>query len=146
MDNQQFGKRLKAAREAAKLTQTEVAKECGITQPYLLQIEKGIRTPSTSLIGKLARAAKTSTAWLMGDAVHDETDIYHSDPRASIRKDNQVAPGLRALAEDEPMCHVLEVSRDEWVALRSIAMKTPPGKNGYLLLLHALRAAQLSQT
>ncbi len=94
------------------------------------------------MLNKLAQVTNSSVAWFSGEIIQEKTGIYWNDPRLSILKDAQVAPGLRELAEDESMCHVLEVSRDEWITLRSLSMQAPPGKNGYLLLLHALRAVQ----
>lgn len=138
--NSSIGKRLKSAREAAGLSQMECAKAAGISQPYLAQIEAGSKNPATEVLQRLAATVQVSMAWLL-DHVDKSRDAYVGDARLATLSDNLAAPGLRHLAEDEPTCHVLEISDDEWVALRSIVMRDPPSKNGYLLLLYAVRAA-----
>ncbi len=135
-----LGQRLRSSRDALGLSQAVVAKAAGISQPYIAQVELGDRVPSTEVLQALARAVKTSAAWLMGDEIQDEAEIFQKDPRVAIMTDEQIAPGLRALANDEPTCQVLDIQRDEWVSLRSVNLKTPPDKDGYLLLLHAFRA------
>jgi transcriptional regulator with XRE-family HTH domain len=50
-----FGKRVRAARKAAKLTLEEAAEKAHITLNHLSQIERGTRRPSFELIFDLAR-------------------------------------------------------------------------------------------
>jgi transcriptional regulator with XRE-family HTH domain len=49
-----FGKRVRAARKAAKLTQEEVAEKLNIHLNHLSQIERGVGRPSFDLIFDLA--------------------------------------------------------------------------------------------
>lgn len=137
-----LSRRLKSARETAKLSQVDLGAAAGVSQSFIAQVERGEKSPSTEVLRALAQALNTSITWLLGEGIRELKDHYANDPRLSILNDALVAPGLRGLAEDEPMCHVLEVSSDEWESLRSIAIKVPPGKDGYLLLLHTLRAVQ----
>lgn len=54
---------IKAVREAAGLTQTDVAKSAGISQAYLSQLESGKKDPFTKpeeLLKRLAAAIGTS--------------------------------------------------------------------------------------
>lgn len=136
--NSSIGKRLKSAREAAGLNQVECAKGAGISQPYLAQIEAGNKLPAMEVLQRLAASVDVSAAWLL-DQVSEQGEAY-TDGRLATLNDDLVAPGLRHLAEDEPMCHVLEISDAEWVALRSLVLSNPPDKDGYLLILYALRA------
>lgn len=138
--NSSIGKRLKSAREAAGLNQVECAKAAGISQPYLAQIEAGSKAPKTEVLQKLAATVQVSLAWLL-DHVSEQREGYVGDARLATLNDDLAAPGLRHLAEDEPMCHVLEISDEEWGALRSLVLSNPPDKNGYLLILYAVRAA-----
>jgi transcriptional regulator with XRE-family HTH domain len=43
---EEFGERLKTAREATGYTQTEAAKLLGVSQPYLSDCERGVRLMS----------------------------------------------------------------------------------------------------
>jgi transcriptional regulator with XRE-family HTH domain len=137
--NSSIGKRLKSAREAAGLNQVECAKAAGISQPYLAQIEAGSKQPKTEVLQRLAATVQVSVAWLL-DHVSEQNEAY-ADGRLATLNDELAAPGLRHLAEDEPMCHVLEISDEEWAALRSLVLSNPPDKNGYLLILYAVRAS-----
>ena len=138
--NSAIGRRVKSAREAAGINQAECAQKAGISQPYLANIELGVKNPSANVLRRLASATNVAFAWLL-DNVREETGAYDGDQRLAVQKDQLAAPGLRDLAEDEPMCHALDISGDEWVALRSLVMSNPPDKDGYLLLLYAVRTA-----
>ena len=51
-----FARRLRAARQAADLTQTALAKRAKLAPPYLSQLEAGIREPSIVTVVNLAKA------------------------------------------------------------------------------------------
>lgn len=133
-----IGNRVKSARNALGLTQAEFATLVGISQPYLGQIEAGDKVPSATVLQRMAKVANTSVAWLL-DSVGDPASGYAADQRLAVISDPLAAPGLRALAEDEPMCHVLEITNAEWGTLRSVKLSLQPDKEGYLLLLQAVR-------
>lgn len=58
--------RLKEARDKAKLSQAEVAKSCGISQPAYFDIEHGDRSPSLAVAKRLAKLFDVSLDWLVG--------------------------------------------------------------------------------
>lgn len=143
--NKTIGLRVKSAREAAGMNQTECAKKAGISQGYLAQIESGNRQGTAEVLRRLAAATEISVGWLLEEH-GEERGGYGEDPRLKVSNDLLAAPGLRALAEDESMCHALEIVGEEWETLRSIMMRVPPDKAGYLLLLHAVRAVRQNNT
>lgn len=51
-----FGKALRAAREAAGLTQRELAEKADVADKYLSRVEVGAATPSIFIASKFARA------------------------------------------------------------------------------------------
>lgn len=55
-----FGKKVKAARKQAGLTQEETARKAGLDRAYLSQIETGKRNPSFYLACRLALALNLS--------------------------------------------------------------------------------------
>lgn len=59
-------KRIKLLREAAGMTQTELAKKLGITRSSINAWEMGISVPSTQYIVELARMFKVSSDYLLG--------------------------------------------------------------------------------
>lgn len=58
--------RLKEARDKANLSQAEVAKQCGISQPAYFDIEHGDRSPSLAVAKRLAKLFDVSLDWLVG--------------------------------------------------------------------------------
>jgi transcriptional regulator with XRE-family HTH domain len=61
--------KLKAIREAKGLTQTELAKRANLTQPFISELENGIKkNPSYLVIQKLARALGVKPSDLLDDA------------------------------------------------------------------------------
>ena len=52
----QFGRRLRALREAADKSQGDLADRAGLSRTYLNQLEAGRRDPSLSTLTRLARA------------------------------------------------------------------------------------------
>jgi XRE family transcriptional regulator, regulator of sulfur utilization len=68
-----FGKRVKAARRAAKLTQEELAETAHLNPKYLGQIERGEKSPSFEMILELAKSLYISPA-LLFDFEREETD------------------------------------------------------------------------
>ena len=58
--------RVRLARNAAKLTQFELAKETGITTPKLSAIEGGHKDVNARTVALLARALHVSSDYLLG--------------------------------------------------------------------------------
>ncbi len=48
--------KLKQIRKGLELTQTDVAKRCGIAEPYYSEIETGKKTPSLKIAIRLAKS------------------------------------------------------------------------------------------
>jgi transcriptional regulator with XRE-family HTH domain len=61
-----FGKRVREARDKAKLTQRDAAKRAKITSVYLCQLEHGEGMPSMALAERLAKILGTTVAGLLG--------------------------------------------------------------------------------
>jgi transcriptional regulator with XRE-family HTH domain len=61
-----FGQKLKAAREAAELTQEELARRSGIYVYGIAKFERGVREPTWPTVLKLAKALGVSVAAFEG--------------------------------------------------------------------------------
>lgn len=61
-----IGKRLKAARENAKLTQVDAAKKLGVSNGTLSGYERNYRDPDTDILNNMANLYDVSVEWLMG--------------------------------------------------------------------------------
>ena len=135
-----FSPRLKSARANAGLSQTALAKAVGLSQSYLAQLEGGDREPSMETVKSLANALGLAPGWLMGEEVQSPGPGNGGDPQMAIQMDYQAPPGLRDLAGDKSLTKVLAIQPHEWVALRSLRVPSHPSKDGYVALLHLLRA------
>ena len=63
----EFGKRLRQLREAAELTQEELARKADMSTSAVAKIEQRDVDPSWSTVGKLARALGVTLNDLAGD-------------------------------------------------------------------------------
>ena len=64
--------RLKAARQACKLTQSQVAEILGIDRSAYTYYETGKTSPSLSNLLRLASVFKVEVAWLLGESRSEE--------------------------------------------------------------------------
>jgi transcriptional regulator with XRE-family HTH domain len=62
------GERIRFYRQARHKTQAVIAGLAGVTEDYLSQIERGLKTPSTALLHRLARALGVPTSALFGES------------------------------------------------------------------------------
>ena len=65
-DQKIFAMRLRQARTAAGLTQTQLANQIGMTQGGYTGYENSVREPSIATLKRLSRILKTPTDWLLG--------------------------------------------------------------------------------
>lgn len=57
---QSLGDHLREQRQAAQLSLRQLAEQTGISNPYLSQIERGLRRPSADVVQQLAKALRIS--------------------------------------------------------------------------------------
>ncbi|NSC22508.1 helix-turn-helix transcriptional regulator [Streptomyces albus subsp. chlorinus] len=70
-----LGEFLREQRRTAKLSLRQLAEAAGVSNPYLSQIERGLRKPSAEILQQLARALRISAETLYVQAgILDERD------------------------------------------------------------------------
>jgi transcriptional regulator with XRE-family HTH domain len=84
-----LGRIIRAQRELAKLPMRQFAAAVGISNPYLSQIERGLRAPSDAVLTAIAESLETSV-----DRLYDDAGFV--DPAAETEVDG---PGLQAMIE-----------------------------------------------
>jgi transcriptional regulator with XRE-family HTH domain len=57
---QDIGSFIRAQREAAQVSVRQLAERAGVSNPYLSQIERGLRKPSAEVLNQIARALRLS--------------------------------------------------------------------------------------
>src|SRR3954471_21136851 len=65
-----LGEAIRRQRELSKVSMRRFAQMAGISNPYLSQIERGLREPSERVLDAIARSLETST-----DALYEEAGI-----------------------------------------------------------------------
>ena len=87
-----IGAYIRAQRETAKVSLRQLARSAGVSNPYLSQIERGLRTPSAEILQQIARGLRISAEALYVRAgILEErpagavTDAVLADPHLSER-------------------------------------------------------------
>jgi transcriptional regulator with XRE-family HTH domain len=95
----QLGEIIRRQRELNRLTLRQFATMSGISNPYLSQIERGLRVPSESVIEAIARSLKTDADGLYEQAGLVVDDGPAEDARtrveAALEADAALAPRHR---------------------------------------------------
>jgi transcriptional regulator with XRE-family HTH domain len=84
-----LGDIIRRQRELAELPLRQLAAMVGISNPYLSQIERGVRAPSEQVLEAIARSLKTSA-----DALYEQA--------ALITEENPPTPAVIAAIEEDP--------------------------------------------
>ncbi len=69
-----LGEIIRRQRELNRLTLRQFAAMAGISNPYLSQIERGLRVPSEAVIDSIARSLKTDA-----DVLYEQADLVVDD-------------------------------------------------------------------
>ena len=73
-----LGAFIKAQRELARLSVRRLSELTGVSNPYLSQIERGMRKPSAEVLQQIARGLRMSAETLYQRAGLLDPDIVHS--------------------------------------------------------------------
>ena len=71
MNMERFPEKLRTARKAKELNQTELSQAVGVTQRSLTNYERGCAMPRPNIIRKLAEALDVTVEYLTNDATDD---------------------------------------------------------------------------
>jgi transcriptional regulator with XRE-family HTH domain len=94
-DQLRLGEIIRRQRELAELSMRQVATMAGISNPYLSQIERGLRAPSEGVLRAIAESLNVSADLLRGDeppdgsadvieAIQSDSDLTASQRRSLI--------------------------------------------------------------
>lgn len=131
-----LAQRLKAARLAKGLNQTEAANALGVGQRFVSKLENGERRPSVETLAKLAKLYGVSETHLLGHQANEHRAEYNGSAPSG---DHSTPQGLQDLAADTALVEALNITPAEWLALNSVALPTPTDKAGYVQLLTTIR-------
>jgi transcriptional regulator with XRE-family HTH domain len=86
-----LGEFIRAQRERANLSLRRLAESAGISNPYLSQIERGIRRPSAEILKNLARALEISSNTLYSRAGLIDEELPPASVFEAIDNDERLA-------------------------------------------------------
>src|SRR5215471_20781218 len=84
---QDIGSFIRAQREAAQVSVRQLAEKAGVSNPYLSQIERGLRKPSAEILAQIAKALRISAEVLYVQAGFLEEREGDSEVIDSILRD-----------------------------------------------------------
>lgn len=100
-----LGEFIRQQRERANLSLRRLAERAGISNPYLSQIERGIRRPSAEILGRLSRALEISANTLYSRAGLIDGPLQSPTIFEAIDADRLLSPSEKKVLLD--MYHAL---------------------------------------
>jgi transcriptional regulator with XRE-family HTH domain len=92
-----LGEYLREQRQAARLSLRQLSELAGVSNPYLSQIERGLKRPSAEILQQLAKGLEVSSESLYVRAgILDEEHAGAPTPPADVRKAIAADPVLTA--------------------------------------------------
>jgi len=89
-----LGRIIRAQRELAELPMRKLAAAAGISNPYLSQIERGLRAPSEAVLNAIAESLETSVDRLYDDAGFVEPGPDQAQSPGDLQADIEAAVEL----------------------------------------------------
>src|SRR5207237_363808 len=93
---------IREQRRTAEVSLRQLAKSAGVSNPYLSQIERGLRTPSAEILQQIARGLRISA-----EALYVRAGILEERPAGAVVDAILVSPDLR----ERPKQALLDVYR-----------------------------------
>ena len=118
-----IGDYIKQQREQAKISLRQLAEQAGVSNPYLSQIERGLRKPSVEILQQIAKGLRISAEALYVQAGILEDRPGDSGVRAALLTDPQLTErqkqvlieiyeSFRKESQKPPTAEVVAVVRD----------------------------------
>ena len=116
----QVGDFIRSQRSAAQVSLRELARAAGVSNPYLSQVERGLRKPSAEILGQIARGLKISAETLYEQAGILDRRSGTAGTVAAIRADEALSERHKAvlleLYETYAREHAAQQVREQAVA------------------------------
>jgi transcriptional regulator with XRE-family HTH domain len=96
-----LGEFIRRQRELAQLSIRQLADICGISNPYLSQIERGLRMPSSMILQSISKGLRLSAETLYAQAgILDPEEVEESDVIKSVMRDPYLSSRQREMMID----------------------------------------------
>ncbi len=95
-----IGEYIRDQRKQAKISLRQLATQAGVSNPYLSQIERGLRKPSAEILNQIAKGLRISSQALYVQAGLIEDREPDSDVLAAVRADGTLTERQRQVLID----------------------------------------------
>jgi transcriptional regulator with XRE-family HTH domain len=95
-----LGDYIREQRESAQVSLRQLARSAGVSNPYLSQIERGLRKPSAEILNQIAKGLQISSQALYVQAGLIEAREPDSDVLTAIRADHLITERQRQVLID----------------------------------------------
>jgi len=125
IDVRNLGDYIREQRSSAQISLRQLATLAGVSNPYLSQIERGLRKPSAEILQQIAKALRISAEALYVQAGILEERYDDSDVPAAILSDRHLAE-----RQKQVLLELYEAYRRESDAANTQSARTPPPRAG----------------
>jgi len=112
---QDIGTFIRDLRQTAKISLRQLADKAGVSNPYLSQIERGLRKPSAEVLQQIASALRVSTP-----AMYLRAGLLDSDGQTGVLAAIAADPEL-TIAQKQSLSQIYETFRNETAGARKQA-------------------------
>ena len=109
----QVGHYIREQRSAARVSLRELARTAGVSNPYLSQVERGLRKPSAEILASIARGLKISAETLYEQAGILTRRSGNPETVAAIRSDTSLSERHKAVLLELYETYVREYAATE---------------------------------
>ncbi|GII79705.1 transcriptional regulator [Sphaerisporangium rufum] len=95
-----IGEYIRDQRKQAKISLRQLASQAGVSNPYLSQIERGLRKPSAEILNQIAKGLRISSQALYVQAGLIDDREPDSDVLAAVRADRSLTERQRQVLID----------------------------------------------
>ncbi|MEO3808109.1 helix-turn-helix transcriptional regulator [Sphaerisporangium sp. B11E5] len=95
-----IGEYIRDQRKQAKISLRQLASQAGVSNPYLSQIERGLRKPSAEILNQIAKGLRISSQALYVQAGLMDDRVPDSDVLAAVRADQHLSERQRQVLID----------------------------------------------
>jgi transcriptional regulator with XRE-family HTH domain len=118
-----IGEYIRQQREQAKISLRQLAEQAGVSNPYLSQVERGLRKPSADILQQIAKGLRISAealyvqAGILEDRPGDSgvRSALLTDPQLTERQKQvliEIYESFRKESQKSPTAEVVAITRD----------------------------------
>ena len=118
-----IGEYIREQREQAKISMRQLAQSAGVSNPYLSQIERGLRKPSADILQQIARGLRISA-----EALYVQAGILEDRPADSGVRSALLADPQLSERQKQVLMEIYESFRRENTAAEPVADTDDPAE------------------